>query len=275
MSRKPRHTPHLAPLNFIKTTDGQVKLILAPGVQWAIDSKERARRFNAKPVKAFFARYRKVGGDPQRLKPLLEGLLPVEPPRPPTQKVLKPMVRRASEALNDLLELPGNLPGHKTRKVFEEAADLLCRFDDHAQEGYLAQFTSHTPSQYAVTIPVTIVGSKWLPSQDQESSTCLVLSYPQDKDRPFQTPLVPPIGAPGRGRIQRGSQAGFVIGVLAKECRRRFEAPWWPDILRVCCALAPETFDTKCETVERLRKRVERVPKDHIAVLFRQLLPTD
>lgn len=272
MPKKDRQNPLTVPLSWT-VKDGQARLELAPGVQWAIGQKERTRRFNAEPVRRFLARYQQAGGDPQRLKPVLEGLLPVKaPPSPPIRRVLKSTVRKAFEALTVLLQLPGNLPGRNARQVFERAATQLRQFDEQA---YRQQFTSHTPSQYAVRIPVTVVGAKWLPPQDQQSGTCLLLSYPEDKDRPLQFPLVPPIGAPGRGRMRRGSPAGSIIGVLAEECRRCFEAPWWPDILAVCLALAPETFDTTCDTAERLRKRVERLPKDHITNLHRLLFPTN
>jgi hypothetical protein len=162
--------------------------------------------------------------------------------------------------------------------VFERAADRLRRFDDHAQEEYLAQFKCHMPSQYTVEIPARVIPGPLIRSVFQGGSASLVLSWPAGDRRP-QFPLVPPIGAPRPGRIKGGSPTGLILGVLAEECRRRFEAPGWREILKVCLAVAPETFDTEFDTVERqverLRKRVERVSEDQITILFRHLFPAD
>jgi len=262
------------PLNYLITPDGQARIILADGVEWVLGPAEHARRFNAESVKTFFARYQKAGGDPQRLQVLLEGLLQVTVPKPPTQEALKELVRRASETLDELLRLPGNLPGHKAREVFKSAAERLHRFDDHAQEEYLAQFKWREPPMFAVEIPARVIPGPLIRSDFRGGSASLVLSRPAG-DRPPQIPFAPPINAPGRGR-RRGSPTGLILGVLAKECKRRhLRAPWWPDILEVCKAIAPETFPPKTATVEHLRKRVEGVPDDQITDLFHRLFSAD
>ena len=267
MPKNPRKTPPLVPLSYTTDPDGQVRLDLAPGVQWAIGQKKHARRFSAEPVKAFFTRYRKAGGDPQRLKRLLEGLLPVKPPRPPTRKAMKRMVRRASEAsktLDELLRLPGNLPGHKARWAFKRAAVRLRRFVDQAQEEYLAQFRSHRRELVTVERPARVIPGPLIRSGFQGGSASLVLTMPVG-DRPPQTP---PRGRPS------GSPTGLILGVLAEECRRRFGAPRWDDILEVCRAVAHETFMRTC-TVEHLQRRAKRVDQKLIAWLHAILFPTD
>jgi len=283
MPKNPRKTPLLVPLSYTTDPDGQVRLDLAPGVEWAIGQKKRARRFNAEPVKAFFARYQEAGGDRQRLKRLLEGLLPVKPPRPPTRKALKQIVRRASEAsktLDELLALPGNLPGHETRWVFKRAAGRLRRFVDQAQEEHLAQLKPRKPPLVAVEIPARVIPGSLIRSGFHGGSASLVLSRPAGDRRP-QFPLVPPIGSPVRGRIRSGSATGLILGVLAKECKRRFETFGWGDIVELVCAIAPETFPRDPQTAERLRKRVQAVSKKqrsrkyHIAFLHAKLFPAD
>ena len=280
MPKTPPEIPERpVPLNYLITTDGQARIILADGVEWVLGPAERERRFDAEPVKAFFARYQEAGGDPQRLRVLLEGLLEVTVPKPPTQEALKDLVRRASETLDELLRLPGNLPWHKALKVLKSAAERLHRFDDHAQEEYLAQFKWREPPMFAVEIPARVTPGPLIRSHFQGGSASLVLSRPAGDtlagDRPLQFPLAPPINAPGRGR-RRGSPTGLILGVLAKECkRRRLRAPWWPDILKVCKAIAPETFPPKTATVEHLRKRVEGVPDDQITDLFHRLFSAD
>lgn len=243
-----RAHPITAPACFSITPGQPPELVLAPGVQFAIGPKELERRFRAKPVKVFFARYREAGGDTRRLETLLTCLFPIKVPKPPTRRTLEVQVTTAYRALQDLLRLPGTLQG---REVFEKVADTLRGFDSGE---YLAQFKPEKPLLHIVNRYVPqLVGDDYRP----------------------QT-FVPAVGKQGRGRIRKGSPTGLIIGVLAEECRRRFkEAPRWPDILNVCLVLAPETFDTKCDTVDRLRKRVERVKKCHITTLHRQLFPTD
>jgi hypothetical protein len=238
-----RTHPITAPACFSITPGKPPELVLAPGVQLTIGPKELERRFRCKPIKAFFARYREAGGDTRRLETLLTCLLPVKVPLPPPRRTLEAQVTSTRRALEDLLRLPGTLPG---REVFGKAADTLRALD---LREYLAQFKPDKPVLISVDMYVPqLVGDDYRP----------------------QT-FVPAIGAQRRGRIRKGSPTGLIIGVLAEECRRRFEAPWWPDILEVCLALAPETFDPKCDTVERLRKRVERVRKDRIVYLHRSL----
>jgi len=268
MPKNPRKTPLLVPLSYITTPDGQVRLDLAPGVQWAIGQKKRARRVNAPPVKAFFARYQEAGGDRQRLKRLLEGLLPVKPPRPPTRKALKQIVRRASEAsktLDELLALPGTLPGHEARWVFKRAAVRLRRFVDQAQEEHLAQLKPRKPPLVTVERPARVIPGPLIRSGFQGGSASLVLSRPVG-DRPPQTP---PRGRPS------GSPTGLILGVLVKECKRRFETFGGGDIVELVCAIAPETFPRDPQTAERLRKRVQATPKDQIAFLHAKLFPAD
>lgn len=282
LSSEDRAFPHTVPLCFRIVQGAPPELCLAPGVQVAVSREEIKRRFEAECVKGFFTRYREAGGDTLRLKPLLTCLLPITAPKPPTQTALRQMVRRAFETLDKLLRLPEIVPWDEGRKILEEAADILRRFDEHAQKEYLAQFKSHTPSQYAVEIPARVIPGPLFRSVIQGGSASLLLSYPES-DRSLQFPLVPPLGAPGRGRIRSGSQTGLIIGVLAEECQRRFKAPPWPEILEICKAIAPETFDPKVVmtevTVKHLKKRVARAKKDkgqgHILALHRLLFPVD
>lgn len=277
LSSEDRTFPLTVPPCFRIVPGAPPELCLAPGVQVAVSRKEIKRRFEAECVKGFFTRYRKEGGDTRRLEPLLNCLLPITELKLPTQTALKQMVRRASEALDKLLRLPETPLGHQEREVFERAAEILRRFDGHAQKEYLAQFKSHTPSQYVIEIPARVIPSLLFRPVFQGGSASLLLSYPES-DRPPQFPLRPPIGAPGLGRVRRGSQTGLIIGVLAAECRRRFIPPWWPEILEVCKAIAPETFTTTY-SVEHLQKRVAWAKKDkgqaHIAMLHSTLFPTD
>lgn len=245
-----RSFPVTAPLDFTFVAPSQPpELTLAPGVQLIIGPKELEQRFRHEPVKAFFARYRQAGGDTRRLETLLTCLLPVTVPRPPTQTTLKRKVQEAHRALGALLRLPGTLPG---REVFEKAADTLRLLDERDWVAYLTQFKPDKPTLFNVEMRAPGF-EEW--------------SYPKTH--------VPPIGATRRGRIHSGSPTGLVIGVLAELCRRRqFETPWWPAILAVCQAIAPETFDYR-DTPERLQKRVASVPKEKIAFLYGKLFPTD
>jgi hypothetical protein len=247
-----RQYPHTVPLCF-RIVPGQAPaLTLAPGVQVAVSPKEIERRFKAECVKTFFERYREAGGDTGRLETLLTCLLPVSVPKPPTRVTLSRSVRKAYGALQELLRLPGTLPG---REVFHEAADVLQFLDARGWVAYLAQWKPEELTVFTFTV---------------ESATQAFEDYPY-----YPQSMVPAVGANRRGRIRSGSPTGLIIGVLAEECRRRFKKPRWSDVLAICCAIAPETFDIKLDTVERLQKRVERVPKDKITILFRQLFPAD
>lgn len=245
----PHERSHLptVPLSFVKTADGVPVLRAAEGVKLTIDQTTIEQRFESKPVKSFRKQYQEAGGDPRRLHGLLLALLPVSVQKPPTRRTLDKKLEKACQVLSEIIYLPGSV---YKRKLYEDAFFALSAFRAPGSiEMYLKQFKPEKPKPFVV--------------EDYDPE----LFHDLDSGEL----LVPPIGAPRPGHPRSGSPTGLILGVLAKECRQRFGAPRWRDILAIACAMAPEMFDIKEETVERLQKRVAHAGKSMVDLLHSQL----
>lgn len=259
---KERGYPLTAPLYFVKNSEGAPVLRLAEGVEWAIDPEECQRRFESEPVRCFLEEYQKAGGDPRLMCSLLLALLPIKAKEPPSLQELQQLqqkIEKAMQVLSEIVYLPGCV---YQRKLYEDAFFALGAFrQPKAIEMYLAQFTPEQSKPFVV--------------QDYDPE---LFRDPDSGDL-----LYPPTGAPRRGRPQRGSPVGLVLGVLAKECRRRFETSRWDDIRAVVCAVAPETFSPDLRSVEHLQKRagyaarrmLELLPEGRTRVRRKPVAPTD
>jgi hypothetical protein len=226
----------------------------AQGVQWKINPEEIRRRFQSEPVRNFLTKYQEAGGNPLRMQQLLLALLPITTPEPPSPQELQQKIERTMQGLAEIVYLPGHV---WQRKRYEDAFFALEAFRGSI-DMYLAQFTSEQSKPFVIH------------DYDPE------LFHDPDSGDIFP----PPTGASRRGRPQRGSSVGLVLGVLAEECRQRFGGPRWCEIQAVVCAVAPETFPYR--SVEHLQKRaayalrmVELLPGGRTRVRRKPVLPTD
>lgn len=174
------------------------------------------------PVAYIFEEYKRAGGDPERLKVAIFGLVPVVVTPPPSRRALEGCLRRCIKALDEVIALPGPVMGKEEGESTKRYLEFLLHSkpDLDAYYGY------------------------WGPHEE------LVNQY--DRYLNIGRPQAIRTGQIGR---KKGSTIGQILAVLAREFEARFGSPRWSDLLKIALAISHRDLIPPTTTTQHLMNR--------------------
>lgn len=173
-------------------------------------------------------KYGQAGGDPERLKVAIFGLVPVVVTLPPPPRELKGSLGRCIKALDEVLALPGPVMGNEH-----------CKNAKHSLEFFLhSQIDQDAYYRY------------WGPHDEPHEQSERILGIGR-----------PPAIRTGRSGRQRGSSVGMVLAALAHEFTVKFGAPRWADLLRIALAVSHPDLIPPTTTPQHLMVRARPYKK--------------
>jgi len=156
-----------------------------------------------------FEEYAKAGGDPERLKMTIFGLVPVIVTLPPPPRELKGRLRRCVKTLEEVVALPGPVMGKKECEVAKRHLEFLLASKPDLDAYY----------RY------------WGPDEEPQDQYDRILAIGN-----------PPAIRTGKSGRRRGSTIGMLLAVLAREFTLRFGGPRWNDLSAIVGAVTDRDF---------------------------------